>query len=222
MTYSIGVIRVITLSDEKALKRHGDIIERTVPKIRTVSKCIEDQPKGIYDEESERIAIPKIIKLGKEFEEMKVHGIIISCASDPGVKELGEIVKIPVIGAGSATASIALAISDRVGVLGITNEAPKPYIDILGNYLVSYAKPEGVTTTLDIEHNIDAIIKAAMKLKDEGSRVIALACTGYSTIGIAPIIQQKVNIPVIDPVVASAIVMYHEVKRIYELGRLVK
>lgn len=222
MTYNIGVIRVITLKDEKALKRHGDIIERTVPEFKTISKCIEDQPKGLYNEELEKIAIPKIIKLGKKFEEMGVHGVIISCAADPGVKELREIVRIPVIGAGSATASIALSISDRVGVLGITNEAPKPFIDILGSYLVSYIKPRGITTTLDIEHNIDATIKAAMELKREGSRVIALACTGYSTVGIAPIIQQKVEIPVIDPVVASAIVMYYEVKRIYELERLVK
>ena len=222
MIYTIGVIRVITLTDEKALRRHGEIVERTTPGVKTINRCIEDQPRGIYDEESERVAIPKIIKLAKELEKLNVHGIIISCAGDPGIREVRELVKIPVIGAGSATASIALAISDRVGVLGITDEPPKPFIDILGNYLVSYTKPRGITTTLDIEHNVEAVIEASMKLKSDGAKVIALACTGYSTIGIAPLIQQRINIPIIDPVVASATVMYHEVKRIYEFERLMR
>ena len=33
--------------------------------------------------------------------------------------------------------------------------------------------------------------------------MIALACTGFSTLGIAPLLSQRVGIPVVDPVVAG-------------------
>jgi len=109
-----------------------------------------------------------------------------------------------------------LSINDKVGVLDITTEPPKPFTEILGNHMVSYEKPRGITTTLNIEHKVDEVIRASRKLKESGSRVIALACTGFSTVGVAPLIQRVIDVPVIDPVVASAIVMYHELKLRYE------
>jgi len=219
--FTVGVIRVITISDAEKLALHGRIIERAIPQIKTVSRCIEDQPLGIYDEESKRIAIPKIVRLAlRMVEEDKVDGIVVSCAEDPGVDEVRRRVKVPVVGAGSATAAVALAIGNRVGVLGITDEPPSPFIRILGSKLVGYARPKGVKTTLDIEKNIDAVIFAAEQLKNMGAEVIALACTGYSTAGIAPLLQEKIGIPVVDPLIASATVIYSEMIRAYRLKQV--
>jgi Asp/Glu/hydantoin racemase len=33
-----------------------------------VSRCIPDQPEGIHDGETERIAVPKVLALAKEME----------------------------------------------------------------------------------------------------------------------------------------------------------
>ncbi len=165
-----------------------------------------------------REAIPKIIDLAIEMA-MKdgVNGIIISCASDPGVDELRKRLTIPIVGVGSATASIALAIGDKIGVLGITDEPPKPFLRILGSNMVGYAKPQGVRTTLDIGRDLGSVISAARYLKSLGARVIALACTGYSTLGLAPIIQEDVGIHVTNSVIASASIMYSELIRTYRL-----
>lgn len=59
--------------------------------------------------------------------------LIISCAADPAVQDCRRVLKIPVIGAGSACAGIALGMSAKVGILGITNEGPRVMADILGD-----------------------------------------------------------------------------------------
>ena len=49
-----------------------------------------------------------------------------------------------------------------------------------------------------------AAVTAARRLREEGAAVIALACTGFSTIGLAPQLERAVGIPVLDPVTCEA------------------
>ena len=60
----IGLIRVVTLQDEKEVGRHGRLLQDNFPDLEVVSRCIPGQPKGIYDDESENLAVPKIVELG--------------------------------------------------------------------------------------------------------------------------------------------------------------
>ena len=209
--YTIGLIRVLTLNNEELLNLHGRLIEKAFPELRVVSKCIEDQPHGIYDQQSEEIAKPKILRLAKEFEEMGVDAVIISCAADPAVKEARREIHVPVIGAGSAVASLALTQGRKVGVLNLTEETPEVIKEILGGNLVAEEHPKGVRNTLNLmtEEGKAAAIEAAKRLKEKGAEVIALGCTGMSTIKIAPVLEDAVGIPVIDPELASgAVALY--------------
>ncbi|AEC51409.1 hydantoin racemase [Pyrococcus sp. NA2] len=205
--YTIGLIRVLTIDDERLLNLHGELIEKAFPELKVISACIEDQPFGIYDEESERIAKPKILRLAKEFEKRGVDAIIISCAADPAVEEARREVSIPVVGAGSAVASLALAQGRKVGVLNLTEKTPKVIKEVLGDHLIAEEHPEGVKNTLDLMEKKTEIVEAARRLKERGVEVIVLGCTGMSTIKIAPILEDAVKIPVIDPVLASGAVV---------------
>lgn len=208
MKHVVGLIRVLTTRDEELLNLHGRIIESAFPELRVVSRCIEDQPKGIYDRESEELAKPKILRLAREFEREGVNAIIVSCAADPAVKEARKELRVPVIGAGSAAASIALAYGDKVGVLNLTEDTPEVIKRVLGSHLVAEGKPEGVRNTLDLmtDWGREAAKKALNDLLKHGVDVIVLACTGYSTIGFARMAEEIAGIPVVDPVVAAGAV----------------
>ena len=52
-----------------------------------------------------------------------------------------------------------------------------------------------------------------MKLKEQGAEVIALACTGLATIGIAKDLEKETGLPVIDPVMAEGMFAYFEYLR---------
>jgi len=203
-----GLIRVVSFKDEEIAQRHGRLIEKNFPGLKISSRCIGDQPRGIYDDESEAQAVPKIVQLGLNFaREEGIEGLIISCAADPAVKELREKLKIPVIGAGSAAAALSLAYGEKVGTLGITEETPAVMKAILGSRLVAEAKPEGVVNTFDLmnEEGRKKALAAVHLLLENGAEVIALACTGYATIGIAAELEERAGIPVVDAVAAAGL-----------------
>ncbi|MCF8884342.1 MAG: aspartate/glutamate racemase family protein [Aigarchaeota archaeon] len=205
LTYTIGLIRVLTIDDEEKLNLHGKIIEKTFPELKVITKCIEDQPEGIYDLKSEELAKHKILKLIKEFQDMNVNAVIISCAGDPAVAEARRIFKIPIIGAGSASASLALAYGERVGVIKITEEVPKIIRKILGPHLIAEERPENVRNVVDLmseEGRIESI-NALRRLLKYDVEVIVLACTGFTTIGFKKIAKEITSIPIIDPVIAA-------------------
>jgi len=205
----IALIRVRTLDNIEAVDRHGPLIEKFFPGLRVKCYCIEDQPYGIHDARSEEIARPKVIKLAKKIEGS--DAIIVSCAADPGVEELNEELPIPVIGAGKSLACISRTLGDSVGAITITDDVPDIVRRELGKHLLAWKKVEGVKTGIDLESeaNFKNALNAAEELVRLGSPVIALACTGFSTIGIAPEICKKLGVPVVDPILAAGSVAYN-------------
>lgn len=208
--YNVGLIRVVTLDDRELLDLHGEIIESYYPNLKVVSKSIPDQPYGIHDDETENLAVPKIIELAKNWKD--IDGLIISCAGDPGVEELRDILDIPVIGAGESTALLAQRYGDVFGVVGITKEIPRRYKEILGSNIVGSCDVEGVVSTIDLmdKYGRKKVIEKSMELKSLGAEVIALACTGMTTIGVAKELENICNIPVIDPVIAEGLITLYE------------
>ena len=128
--YNIGLIRVVSIFEEEFLNTHGKIIEKNFTDIKVESLAIEDQPEGIHDDETEKIAIPKIVNLAKKNFSNK-DAIIISCAGDPALEILREEMDVPVIGAGESAALLSKIYGEKVGIVGITKNLPKSYIKIL-------------------------------------------------------------------------------------------
>lgn len=210
----IGLIRVLTTEDEEILASHGKIIMALYPDVEVVTRCIPDQPQGVYDEATTAAAIPKVAALAKEMARENMTAIVISCAGDPGLLETRQVVDLPVIGAGSATALLARGLGGAVGVLGITEEPPRAMAEVLGDCLLAAKRPDGVRTTLDLlqPEGRERVLQAAWELKEKGADILALACTGMSTIGIAPVIRERVGIRVVDPVSAAGFLAWYAVK----------
>jgi Asp/Glu/hydantoin racemase len=210
----VGVIRVFTTDRKEILHEHGNIIEK-VTSLQCVNRCIPDQPKGIHDEETERIAVPKIVSLAKDMvENDNVDGLVISCAADPALQEVREAVSVPVIGAGSAGALVARSISDKVGVLSITDDVPEAMKNVLGDRIVGCARPSEVHNTTDLlkPEGKDKARNAAAELIDKGAEVIVFACTGYATIGFGDILRSEFNVKVVNPVEIEGILISYFLK----------
>lgn len=204
----IGIVRVLTTDDPEVLSAHGRRIERRYG-VPTRTLCIPDQPRGIYDAESERQAVPKILEVVKRLADEGAQAILISCAADPAVREARSLVRVPVVGAGSAAAGVALALGERVGVLNLTEATPGPVRGILGERLAGEAAPEGVRDTTDLlrEEGQRAALEAARRLvRATGADVILLACTGYTTVDMAGRLRRQLGVQVVDPVDAGAAV----------------
>ncbi|MEN0616681.1 aspartate/glutamate racemase family protein [Klebsiella indica] len=201
----LGIIRVLTHDDRHFVEEHGRLIQQEYG-IASISRCIADQRRGIFDADSEALAIPKIVASGQTLQAQGCTALFLSCAADPGLAQLRAAVSVPVISAGSASASIAAMLKRPVAVMGIGVGAPAPFRALLGEK-VRYARPEGVTNTTDLltpEGRASALACADMLYK-EGAEVIAFSCTGFSTIGLADAIRSKLGKIAIDAVSASGL-----------------
>lgn len=75
----LGIIRVLTTDQDNILQEHSKKMEESY-QIKSITRCIPSQPNGIYDDESEKEAIPKIVKLVEEMEkDESLEAITISC-----------------------------------------------------------------------------------------------------------------------------------------------
>jgi Asp/Glu/hydantoin racemase len=208
-TFKIGLIRVLTTDDRELLNRHGKILQENFPFFEVESRCIPEQYTGVHSEETHLKAVPKVVDLAVEMEKEGKDGIIISCAGDPGLEEARQKLRIPVVGAGASAASIALGCSRRVGVLNLTESTPEGMKQILGKHLVAEETVDAENTLeLMTLEGMESAVRSSFKLKSSGAEVIALACTGMSTIGAAARIKERIGIHVIDPVIAEGMVMW--------------
>ena len=208
----MGLIRVLSTDDPEILNSHGRLLEAFIPNLKVTSRCIEGHPEGLWNEEEERQAVPKIVRLGQEMERNEgVDVLFVSCVADPGVPELRKVVSVPVIGAGSASAGVALSLGKPVGVLSITDWMFPPVAEVLGKALAGWEKPTHVQTTLDLmsEEGREEIIEAGQRLIDKGAGVILLACTGFSTARLASFLEDRLRVPVIDPVLSGGLIAYY-------------
>lgn len=219
--FQVGVIRVLTSDNQDFIDMHGKVIEAHFPGIRCVSKCIPDQWEGIHSHDLERMAIPKILEVAKSFKDLDM--IIVSCADDPGVEEIRkELPGMTVTGGGETTAALAMKYGQKIAILGIVDYAPKAYLRMMPDKIIAVGRPDGVNSTLDLmaPEGRNSCLKKAKELKEMGAEVIALGCTGLTTIGIAEEIERKIGIPVVDPVLAEGTFAYFEAIRSSKLKKI--
>lgn len=205
----LALIRVFTSTDPEVLGVHSSIItSRFGLSVRTY--CIPDQPLGIHDDASERQAVPKIVAVAGQAAADGAKAILISCAADPAVDECRKALAIPVIGAGSAAAGVALALGRRVGVLTLNGPVPQPMAAVLGSHLTAAKSPAGVANTADLltAAGRAAATTAARDLASKAD-VIVLACTGYTTIGLGAQLRGSVGVPIVDAVEAGGLIALH-------------
>jgi allantoin racemase len=212
-TPTIGIIRVVTTDDTDYLETHARLISEHIQssKLKFVTECIREFPDGIPNMAEERRAVPFVKETGMHLvQEAKVDSLLVSCAADPGVLELKQEVRVPVIGAGSASAFFSLMLGTRICVLGIEEKPPDIVQDILGDSLVGYIKPSGVKTTYDVEKHRNEYIELSNNMViEKKADVVLLACTGMSTARLAPDLEQALGVPVVDPVITSGIAAYY-------------
>lgn len=202
----LGIIRVLTSNDQQVLHEHSRLMEKSHG-IVSHTECIDDQPDGVYDDESEAQAIPKIIALAQQLAARgDIDAITISCAADPGLEPARKAIDIPVLGAGECGAHAALTVADRIAVLGIGHDVPPRMRAILGDRFHSYRNSVAHRRTTDLfaTDAFESLLAQAQEAEEGGADAVLFACTGFATVGLRTFLAATLSIPVIDLVHAQA------------------
>jgi len=200
------LIRVISGLGREEREAHARLLTDTYPSLRVITEEIEGFPAGVHTEQLARQAVPAILKVAEALFP-QVDALAVSCADDPAVAQLRRRYSCPVVGAGSCLASTCLAVSERIGVLTITENLPTPFRTTLDETSLVWRHVPEVGDTTDLAMAQDSILQTATTLVEQGCTVLALACTGFSTVGAAAFLRQRLDAVVLDPVLAMGAVL---------------
>ena len=154
----------------------------------------------------EHLAIHNIIKVSVEAEKNGFDAIVIGCFYDPGLREVRELVKIPVVGVCEASLQVASSLSaGKFSILvGRRKWIPKMSDNAkIYGYESKIASWRILDLTVpemrDKEKTQAAILREARAaVEEDGAEVVCLGCTGMA--GQAKKAQEELGVPVLDPV----------------------
>jgi len=142
----------------------------------------------------------------------EVNGILLACFGDPGLYLLKEYCEVPVIGIAEASMSIAILLGAKFGILAGMRRAAELMDSMVRTYGMEarYAGTESLEMRVldfdkDREKTLERLASTSLKLRERGAEVLLLGCAGLTNFVDA--LQEKVEMPVIDPVEAGCRVL---------------
>jgi allantoin racemase len=186
-------------------------IERTAQRVFQLpwSSIVSAAPAGPESLESwSDYALASVTVLPLLAEHADVDGVVLACFGDPGLYPLKEAFDKPVVGIAEASMSLALMVGNRFGILAGMRRAVELMDSMVRTYGLEarYAGTESLDMrVLDFDKDRAATLAVletvSQKLRARGAEVLLLGCAGLT--GFVDDLQQRVEMPVIDPVEAG-------------------
>jgi allantoin racemase len=143
----------------------------------------------------------KIIERQKDFD-----AILLGCWGDPGLRAARTVADIPVIGAAEASVALSSLVAHRFGVVTIMS-SDVPEIEVYLRSLGADDRCVGVNAVElpfyalvdDPAETIRRVVDGSRVLIEAGAEAILLGCMSFGFYPFSEQLQEKIGIPVIDP-----------------------
>jgi len=171
---------------------------------------IVDVPQGPASIESmyeEYLSIPATAQRAVELEAEGWEAIILGCYGDPGLDALRELVSIPVIGPGEATALVAASLGHRFSIITITESVIAPTERQMRNVGVgeklTSVRVVGIPV-LELHHDRERTIRATVEqgrraIEQDRADVLIVGCMSMGFLEIAEAAGQELGVPFLNP-----------------------
>ena len=171
---------------------------------------IDDVPSGPASIESmyeEYLSIPETVRRAIELEHDGWDAIVLGCFGDPGLDAFRELISIPIVGPGEATALVASSLGHRFTIVTVTNSviaATERQIRNVGvgEKLASVRAVEIPVLELheDRTKAIDATIReGSIAIEKDRADTLIVGCMSMGFLGIAEEVSHQLGVPVLNP-----------------------
>lgn len=189
------------------VQRRGDLLrEYAGAGTETGIVDVEQGPASIESMYEEYLSIPAGVERALELERDGWDAIILGCYGDPGLDAYRELVSVPVIGPGEATALMAASLGHRFSIITITDSVIAPTERQIrsvgiGEKLAS-VRVVGIPV-LELHHDrnrtIEAVIEQGRRAMDEDrADTLILGCMSMAFLEIAEAVAPELGIPVLN------------------------
>ncbi len=190
------------------LNRRGALLEKyAAPGTEVGIVDVAEGPASIESMYEEYLSIPASVKRALELEAAGWDAIILGCYGDPGLDAFRELLSIPIIGPGEATALMAASLGHRFSVITITDSVISFTERQLRNVGVG-EKLGGVHAVgipvlqlhHDRERTIEAVIAAGRRaIEQDRADVLLLGCMSMGFLEVAEAVAPELGVPVLNP-----------------------
>jgi len=160
-------------------------------------------PVSMECEYDEAIAAPYVLQELKKAEDEGYDAAVIYCFANPALYAAKELLRIPVVGIGEAAMAVALAIGERIGIIGTVEHgvsrnrrraltvgvAKITHVRALSIPVLQLGNKEMVKER--------AVVIAREMVNEDGVDCIILGCG--SILGVSEAIEQELGVPVVVP-----------------------
>ncbi len=171
-------------------------------------ECItlDDGPFGVESQaDIESVVMPLRDLVGRRDD---ADSFVIACYSDPGLQACREVTGKPVFGIQECGVLTAMARGDRFGVIAILESSIKRHLRYMRQMGVSARlageRAVGMTVAESASggETVDRLAEVGAKLRDiDGADAVILGCAGMAVHRAS--LEQRLRVPVIDPVQAA-------------------
>jgi len=198
------------LGPEELVRREAFLNEHAFAGTRVAVRETSAGPASVESAAEEALSVPGLLEAAPTLEREGFDALIVGCFGDPGLAPARELIDIPVIGPGQAGVLLAAQHGQRLGVLTVVSEVvPSIWRQMrahgLGGLVVDVravdvpvlelrARSEEVLGTL--ETRARAGIAA-------GVDTFVLGCMTMGFLDVARALQDRLGVPVINPVLAA-------------------
>ncbi len=193
------------------VERRRDVLNRFAADDVTVEVATpQSGPLSIESDVDAALAVPAILDSIQKGEADGFDAAIISCFGDPGLEAARELVSIPVLASGLCAMHAATTLGQRFSIISPRDNVGRPREQARRYGLENFfASSRGIGLSVlelagDREDCLTRMTDAARCAVDEdGADVLILGCMSMAFHDVAPKIQERVGVPVINPVPAS-------------------
>jgi allantoin racemase len=190
------------------LQRRGDLLAKYAGPDTEVG--IEDVPEGPASIESmyeEYLSIPSTARRAVELEQEGWEALILGCYGDPGLDAMRELVSIPVVGPGEATALMAASLGHRFSIITITESVIAPTERQIRNVGLSdklaSVRVVGIPV-LELHHDRERSIRATVEqgrkaIEQDRADTLIVGCMSMGFLEIAEAAGRELGVPFLNP-----------------------
>lgn len=169
-----------------------------------------DGPASIESAIEEQQGAWALVRAVPELQAAGFEAVILGCFGDPGLAAARELVEIPVVGPAQASIHLAAQLGDRFGILTVVQEV----IPGLRRLVRAYGQ-EGLLATLravevpvlelrqDRARLLQRLAAEGEAALADGADVLILGCMTMGFMDLAKELQERLRVPVINPVLAA-------------------
>jgi allantoin racemase len=190
------------------LERRGGLLKKYAgPGTETGIDDVPEGPASIESMYEEYLSIPATARRAVELEQQGWEALILGCYGDPGLDALRELVSIPIVGPGEATALVAASLGHRFSIITITESViastERQIRNVgVGEKLAS-VRAVGIPV-LELHHDRERTIAAVVEqgrqaIKDDRADTLIVGCMSMAFLEIAEAAGAQLGVPFLNP-----------------------